>query len=76
MKEEKTNVMRILEQKGIACRAHFYQADSSREQEGNGLGLALVKRIVTAYGGEISVENRKERGARFTVTLPAQITES
>lgn len=29
MKEEKTNVMRILEQKGIACRAHFYQADSS-----------------------------------------------
>lgn len=54
----------------------FYQADSSREQEGNGLGLALVKRIVTAYGGEISVENRKERGARFTVTLPAQITES
>lgn len=50
----------------------FYQADSSREQEGNGLGLALVKRIVTAYGGEISVENRKERGCRFTVTLPAQ----
>ena len=54
----------------------FYQADSSREQEGNGLGLALVKRIVTAYGGEISVENRKERGARFTVTLPVQKTES
>lgn len=50
----------------------FYQADNSREQEGNGLGLALVKRIVTVYGGEISVENRKERGCRFTVRLPAK----
>ena len=50
----------------------FYQADSSHKQEGNGLGLSLVKRIVTACNGEITVENRKEGGARFTVVLPQE----
>ena len=47
----------------------FYQEDSSHKQEGNGLGLALVKRIVTITGGTIEAENRKEGGCRFTVTL-------
>jgi signal transduction histidine kinase len=46
----------------------FYQADSSHKQEGNGLGLPLVKKIVTLEGGEVSVENL-ERGCRFTVIL-------
>ena len=48
----------------------FYQGDSSHRQEGNGLGLALVKRILNACGGEIFMENLPERGCRFTVTLP------
>jgi len=48
----------------------FYQADSSHRQEGNGLGLALVKRIVDLYQGEIKVENLPDVGCRFTVTLP------
>lgn len=48
----------------------FYQADSSHKQEGNGLGLALAKRILNACGGEISVENRTEGGCRFVVVLP------
>ena len=46
----------------------FYQCDSSHKQEGNGLGLALVKRILDFIGGEISAENI-EGGCRFTVTL-------
>ena len=50
----------------------FYQADSSHKQEGNGLGLSLVKRIITACNGEITVESRKEGGARFTVVLPQE----
>ncbi len=49
----------------------FYQADSSHRQEGNGLGLALVKRIVDLYEGEIKVENLNGTGCRFTVELPA-----
>lgn len=47
----------------------FYQADSSHGSEGNGLGLALVRQILDRCGGAISVENRPEGGAKFTVVL-------
>lgn len=47
----------------------FYQADSSHKQEGNGLGLTLVKRVLAIEHGEIRVENRPLGGCCFTVTL-------
>ncbi len=47
----------------------FYQADSSHKQEGNGLGLALVKRIVAFENGSVRAENREAGGAKFVVTL-------
>ena len=47
----------------------FYQADASHKQEGNGLGLALVKRILTIEKGQIATENIPEGGCRFTVIL-------
>ena len=47
----------------------FYQADASHKQEGNGLGLALVKRILTIEKGQITAENCRSGGCRFTVTL-------
>lgn len=47
----------------------FYQADSSHKEEGNGLGLALVKKILSVSNGEISVENINGGGCRFTVIL-------
>ena len=47
----------------------FYQADASHKQEGNGLGLALVKRILTIEKGQIAAENLPEGGCRFTVIL-------
>lgn len=47
----------------------FYQGDSSHKDEGNGLGLALVKKILTASNGEISAENLDGGGCRFTVIL-------
>lgn len=49
----------------------FFQADSSHKQEGNGLGLALVNRILDVCGGHISVDNLPDGGCRFTVQLPA-----
>lgn len=50
----------------------FYQGDSSRKSEGNGLGLALVKRIVDLCKGEISVESAPGNGTAFSVSLPKE----
>lgn len=49
----------------------FYQADTTRKEEGNGLGLALVKRILAIVGGDISAENLADGGCTFTVKLKA-----
>ena len=48
----------------------FYQGDSSRSSQGNGLGLALAKRIVTLHDGSISVSSTEGTGTSFTVSLP------
>ena len=52
----------------------FYQVDSSHQQEGNGLGLALCKQILDDCGGTIRAENQSPCGCRFIVTLPEKMT--
>jgi signal transduction histidine kinase len=51
----------------------FYRADVSRSRAtgGSGVGLAIVKSVVAAHGGEVFAESELGRGSKFTVSLPA-----
>lgn len=76
---EKEGVL-IIEDDGIGIPEHelslvferFYRTDKSRNRKtgGAGIGLAIVKSIITAHGGTIEAQSNAEHGSRFIITLP------
>ena len=48
----------------------FYQGESSRARAGNGLGLAVVKRITELCGGKIEIESKAGEGSMFSFWFP------
>ncbi|GFE58805.1 ATP-binding protein [Geobacter sp. AOG1] len=79
-KSEKDSVTLWVKDEGIGIQPElldkifdmFYRVDnkSSRQTNGTGLGLALVKEIVNAHSGRVWVESEPEKGSIFYITLP------
>lgn len=80
LRQKKDNVVFAIEDNGCGISEEdqkhifnrFYQSDTSRKDEGSGLGLALVKQITELCGGRIEVKSVAGKGSRFTVTLKAE----
>lgn len=78
LKCENNNVIFQIADQGIGlsenAKKHvfdkFYQGDTSHKDNGNGLGLALVKKIVHLHNGTAIADNHENGGALFTITLP------
>ena len=76
-RKEKDKVLVIVQDSGCGMDAEtcrrvfekFYQGDTSHASEGNGLGMALAKKIVDIAGGRIWVESSPGKGSKFTVEL-------
>ncbi len=54
----------------------FYRCDTSRSQQGVGLGLSLVRALAESMNGFISVDSSVNSGSKFTVNLPRDISTS
>lgn len=80
VKQEKHKAVLIVEDQGIGMAEEelpliferFYRTDLSRSRKtgGAGIGLAIVKAIVQAHQGTVTVTSKVGCGSRFTVTLP------
>ncbi len=81
LKRENGNINIIVEDSGIGMKSNemdrifdeFYRIDVSRskEKEGFGLGLSIVKKIVELHGGRISVKSVPSKGTTVKITLPS-----
>ena len=80
VRKTETTAELIVEDQGIGISKEdlpfvferFYRTDLSRTRKtgGSGIGLAIVKAIVEAHHGTVTVESREGRGSKFTVALP------
>jgi len=78
LRNEPTEAVAVFRDSGIGIPAEeqdkiwsrLYRGDKSRSQRGLGLGLSLVKAVVEAHGGKVTVTSKLNEGSEFTVCLP------
>jgi signal transduction histidine kinase/HAMP domain-containing protein len=77
-KEEKEKVQFFVRDSGRGIETdrlpNLFGRFNAAHDQGTGLGLALVRRLVELLGGQVSVESRLGHGATFTFTLPVATT--
>lgn len=66
----KDNGIGISEENQNRIFEKFYQADSSHASKGNGLGLAITRKIIELHSGSITVKSEPGQGSEFIVSLP------
>jgi two-component system, OmpR family, sensor histidine kinase BaeS len=54
----------------------FWRGKDGRQTTGSGIGLAVVRELVQAHGGEVTVQSEVGHGARFVVTMPLVVASS
>lgn len=67
----------IPEEAQVSLFEPYVQADSSttRKYGGSGLGLSIVKKLITAMDGSIAVNSVPGKGSQFTISLPCEVSE-
>lgn len=60
----------------IFKRFEQIQTKNKIEKQGSGIGLYLVKSLVTLHGGNIKVESKVNEGSKFIVTIPKKVLEN
>lgn len=79
--KEQENILFSIKDKGVGILEEdqkrifekFYKGDKSRNTDGNGLGLSIVKRIVNIHQGQILLESSIDDGTKIIVKLYKQI---
>ena len=72
------NGIGIAEEDKLNIFDKFMQVDNglNRKNEGSGIGLSITKSLVELHNGEIIVESEINKGTKFTVRLPKEISEN